>query len=201
MSSLCLNLVLIKYSYDRFFDVFLPIMPMLSRTRFETEISQVSPTIGTQALSYAIAALGSFSVPELRCYVERCYENSRCLLDMCERQESGESLASINTLQACILLTLYEFKQPNFARAWMTLGRAIRLAKMMGLDQADGHANMAAQWGLRAQLPRPINPVDAEEWRRTFWVLYVFDGFSSLRTDSGSAFGKQVRQGVTSPLF
>lgn len=42
--------------------------------------------------------------------------------------------------EALILLALYEFKQPNFHRAWVTLGRAIRLAKMMGLDRVDGYS-------------------------------------------------------------
>ncbi|GIC85926.1 fungal specific transcription factor domain-containing protein [Aspergillus udagawae] len=180
---------LLQGLHDRYFDLFHSIMPLICRSRFEAEISEMSPSIEVQSLSFAIAVLGSFSVPELRCHVDRCYEQCRTLLDLCERQDTGESLASINTLQALALLTLYEFKQPNFARAWMTLGRAIRLAKMIGLDQVDSPPNaaMTAPWDQRPRLPPASCAVIAEERRRTFWVLYVFDSLSTTHLHAQSA--------------
>ncbi|PYH71921.1 fungal specific transcription factor domain-containing protein [Aspergillus vadensis CBS 113365] len=172
-----------------YFDLFHPIMPLICRSRFEAEISEMSPSIEVQSLSFAMAVLGSFSVPELRCHVDRCYEQCRTLLDLCERQDTGESLASINTLQALALLTLYEFKQPNFARAWMTLGRAIRLAKLIGLDRVDSPPNstVTAPWDQRPRLPPASCAVIAEERRRTFWVLYVFDSLSTTHLHAQSA--------------
>ncbi|KAI2838666.1 transcriptional regulator family: Fungal Specific TF [Aspergillus niger] len=172
-----------------YFDLFHPIMPLICRSRFEAEISEMSPSIEVQSLSFAMAVLGSFSVPELRCHVDRCYEQCRTLLDLCERQDTGESLASINTLQALALLTLYEFKQPNFARAWMTLGRAIRLAKLIGLDRVDSPPNstVTAPWDQRPRLPPASCAAIAEERRRTFWVLYVFDHPSARPIGLGNA--------------
>ncbi len=172
-------------------------MPIINRTRFQAEISQPAQAIEVQALSHAIATLGAFSTVELRGLVEECYDQARNLLDICERQETSVSLHNINTLQACVLLTLYEFKRPNFARAWMTLGRAIRLSKMMGLDRADGRASAAAQWGIHVPIPVPTNPADIEERRRTFWLLYIFDAFASVRTNSSPAFEKLV----SAPLY
>jgi hypothetical protein len=169
-------------------------MGMVDQIRFETELSQPSPTIQVQALSYAIAALGALSVPELHCHVSNCYQQSRNLLDLCEREETGESLSNINTLQACTLLTIYELKQPNFRRAWMSLGRTTRLAQMMGLDQADGRpaSVMNPQWSGPSQPPTLYNSIKTEEMRRTFWVLYILDGFASIITQSGVAFDQEV---------
>lgn len=179
-------------SYDRYFEVFHPIIPIINRTRFQHEISQPSPSVEVQALSYAIGTLAAFSVPELRYYVDHYYEQVRNLLDICERQESGDSLGNINIMQAYVVLTFYELKHPNFARAWLTLGRAIKLSKMMGLDSVETDSSMSAQWGLRKQLIHPISPTDQEERRRVFWSLFVFDSFASLRVSDGPAFDGAV---------
>ncbi|RFU73860.1 transcriptional regulatory [Trichoderma arundinaceum] len=185
--------------YDRYFEVFHPIIPIINRTRFQHEVSQPSPSVEVQALSYAIGALTAFSVPELQYYVDHYYEQARNLLDLCERQESGDSLSNINIMQACVVLTLYELKQPNFARAWLTLGRAIRLAKMVGLDSVDNESGISVQWGLRKQLIYPISPADQEERRRVFWSLFIFDSFASLRVNAGPAFDGTVNIPLPSP--
>ncbi|PHH63673.1 hypothetical protein CDD82_1852 [Ophiocordyceps australis] len=181
--------------YDRYFEIFHPMIPIINRTRFQAELSQPFASTEVQALAHAIGALGAFSVPDLRCYVDRCYEEARNLLDVCERQENGQALGNVNVLQACALLTLYEFKRPNFARAWMTLGRAIRLAKMMGFDGGNGAGQpcIVTPWGAPMQLSVSPGAGDVEERRRTFWVLYVFDAFSSLRTNTGLSFSQPVR--------
>ncbi|KAH6603965.1 hypothetical protein Trco_007411 [Trichoderma cornu-damae] len=185
--------------YDRYFEIFHPIIPIVNRTRFQHEVSQPSPSVEVQALSYAMGALAAFSVPELQYYVDHYYEQARNLLDICERQDSGDSLSNINIMQACVVLTLYELKQPNFARAWLSLGRAIRLAKMVGLDSVENDSGASTQWGLRRQLIHPINPADQEERRRVFWSLFIFDSFASLRVNSGPAFDGAVNVPLPSP--
>lgn len=182
--------------YDRYFDLFHPILPMISRTRFEADLEsaetpQVS-SLGVHALSWAMATLGSSSIPELRGHVDRCYEQCRVLLELAERQDTGESL-DLNSLQALILLTLYESKQPKFARSWMTLGRAIRLAKMMGLDQgASCLSAIRAPTHVGPSLPPPATPSEAEERRRTYWALFVLDAISTMQTNAKTALERPV---------
>ncbi|KAJ5817282.1 hypothetical protein N7447_009515 [Penicillium robsamsonii] len=184
--------------HDRFFNVFHPSLPIVDRARFEREIAQVPPSIEVQALSYAIMTLGASSSLETHGQAERTYQEARSLLDICERQESGESLTSINTLQACTLLTLYELKRPNLARAWMTLGRAIGLSKIMSLEHPEGPSKQTTDWNLPTQFRPPAsNSREAEERRRTFWILYIIDGFSSLRVNASPAFDKQASQALS----
>jgi len=70
---------------------------------------------------------------------------------------------------------------------------------MMGLDKEDGHASMALHWGLHMPLPPASNPAELEERRRTFWLLYIFDAFAGVRTNSSSTFDKLV--GTTCFVF
>ncbi|KAI0476270.1 hypothetical protein GGR56DRAFT_462407 [Xylariaceae sp. FL0804] len=177
--------------HNRFFDVYDPVLPMIDRTRFQAEVSQYSSSIEVCGLSQAVAALGALATPEFAFAQEQCYSQARELLDMCERQENGGTLANINTLQTCVLLMLYEFKRPNFARSWMTLGRAIRLCKMMGLDRIDaelGNRPVLRPLGLQVDLPPASTPTTLEERRRTFWLLYIFDASAAIRSRASTSF-------------
>lgn len=163
---------------------------MVNRARFQAEAAAFSPPFNIQALSHAVAALSALTSTEYVSARDRCYNQARELLDLCERQDSGGMLVSINTLQTCVLLALYEFKSPNFARLWMTLGRAIRLCKMMGLDMLDADysgtsAGLSKQPPqLPFQLPPSSSPAVLEERRRTLWILYIFDVSATIRSPS-----------------
>ncbi|KAK0726004.1 hypothetical protein B0H67DRAFT_551427 [Lasiosphaeris hirsuta] len=151
-------------------------------------------SIQAQALSYAVATLGALVTREHSYALETCYNHARNLLDRCERQDNGSVLTNINTLQACALLCLYELKKPNFTRAWMTLGRAIRLAKIMCLDRADEDSDPADGTNHRKLFllpPAAPDPAGMEERRRTFWLLYILDGCAVLRSRTPSAFENQ----------
>lgn len=163
-------------------------MPIIDRTRFEHEVSQSCPTLELQTLSYAMGALAAFSVPELHDYANLYHEQARNLIDLCERQESGDSLGNINFLEAYVILTLYELNQPNFARAYLTLGRAIRLVQILGLDSVKSKPGMYARWGLSKQPNHSISPAEQEERRRVFWSLFIFDSFASLRSTISPVF-------------
>ncbi|ROV93446.1 hypothetical protein VPNG_09631 [Cytospora leucostoma] len=182
--------------HTRYFDTVDPIVGcMVNRARFQAEAAAFSPPINIQALSYAVAALGALTSTEYVSARDKCYNQARELLDLCERQDSEGMLVSISTLQTCLLLALYEFKSPNFARLWMTLGRAISLCKMMGLDMidADRSGSSAGLFKQRPpspfQLPPSSSPAVLEERRRTFWILYIFDVSACIRSPSvGPAF-------------
>lgn len=170
-------------------------MPIINRSRFQTESAQNFPPIEVQVLSYAVACLGAVSVPGFNDYADKYYNHARHLLEVCEQQDNSGSLATVNALQAYVLLTLFEFKRPNFARAWMTLGRATRLAKIMGLEEVDSHCKKSEQWkgwGVPAQLPPASGPGDMEERRRTFWLLYTLDAFATLKINARPAFDGPV---------
>ncbi|KAI9164032.1 Depudecin biosynthesis cluster-specific transcription activator DEP6 [Paramyrothecium foliicola] len=189
-SSSAISASLVSNLHVKFFEVFDPILPIINQARFFAEIVQGSGSVAILALSYAVAALGALAAgdAEYTYAQEHCYNQARELLDVCERQETDGTLANINILQTCVLITLYEFKRPNFARSWMTLGRATRLCKMMGLDWIDDHGNGARPTGLHIHLAPASSPAELEERRRTFWVLYVFDAFAAIKSETATTF-------------
>lgn len=172
---------LIKMLHNAYFDVFDSIMPIINRERFEAELVQAPGSLQVQALSQAMATLGALVAPELGYTADTSYAQTRTLLEMCEREENGANLNCINTLHACVLLGFYELKQPNFARAWLTLGRGIRLGKILGF--------MSPQSQSASPVP---DAQDAEERRRTMWQLYILDAFAVMRTEWDPAF-EEVR--------
>ncbi|CAJ2505536.1 Uu.00g129300.m01.CDS01 [Anthostomella pinea] len=177
--------------HSSFFDVFHPVTPIIDRSRFQAKLACEPVPIQTQALSLAMGTLGALATPELDFALDACYLQARNLLNQCEMQESDAPLADINTLQACILLSLYEFRQ-NLSRAWITLGRAMRLGQIMCLDRTHATRN-SAHPGPFTPLPPVSDPGELEERRRAFWQLYILDGFASMRTNSTPTFdGREV---------
>lgn len=172
-----------------YFEIFDPVMPIVNQTRFYAALAQQPDSIHVRALSHALGALGALAKPGLAHIAKTSHIEARNLLDMCEREEGDAMFGNINSLQACILLTFYELKQPNFARAWMTLGRAIRLSKIMGLPWMDTEAGVPALYlGPFTPLPSASVPAETEERRRTFWQLYILEAFTGMRTNWVSPF-------------
>jgi hypothetical protein len=132
---------------------------------------------------YAVAMLGA-SVSEKETYLEeKLYSYSRTHLEMTETQHEGTNFFTLEALQACVLTIWYEFKGTEFARPWMSLGRAIRLGKMLGLHRIDRNESVKEN-SFQFPLAETTDPVELEERRRTFWALFIFDAYAGVRTGS-----------------
>ena len=160
------------------------ILPMVRRDRFfaALESSPLDPQVNS--LSNAIAMLGASFSSDYAHLEEECYHRSRKYLEITERHENEANFLSIDALQACVLITWYEFKGKGFARAWMSLGRAIRLAKMLGLHQMDRGDAVTLESGFQLPFPATEGQAELEERRRTFWALFIYDAYASARTGS-----------------
>ncbi|KAL8684091.1 MAG: hypothetical protein Q9224_006624 [Gallowayella concinna] len=64
-----------------------------------------------------------------------------------------------------------------FPRAWSSVGRAVRLAMMMGLNRIDG-----VGLDVKQVLHPPRDWTEGEERRRTFWMGYCVDRYASMGT-------------------
>lgn len=63
------------------------------------------------------------------------------------------------------------------------MGRAITLAKMMNLYQMDSaNSGGAGTSDPEIRLPPLKDPASLEEMRRSFWTLYIFESYASVRT-------------------
>ena len=106
-----------------YFDIAHHTMPIVNQNNFTLEINKLDRPPQVTSLSYAMATLGASLMDGYGHIKERCYQLSRKHYEVCEREEDGANLLSIEALQACILITYYELRGKGFARAWMTLGQ------------------------------------------------------------------------------
>jgi len=173
-------------SFEHYFDILHPLIPILDRDRFTRALNDPSRQCSLQfkSLTYAVAMLGA-SVSEKHTYLEEeLYSCSRAYLEMTETQDEGASFWTLEALQTCVLTIWYEFKGTGFARAWMSLGRAVRLGKMVGLHRMDRNEVVNEASSFQLPLPATEDQAELEERRRTFWVLFIFDAYASVRTNS-----------------
>lgn len=105
------------------------------------------------------------------------YRRARKYLELDEMKGAGESFVTVAHCQAWSLVSAYEFKMMYFPRAWMSVGRATRMALMMGLNRIDGIG-----MDVKQCLPPPRDWTEREERRRTFWMAYCVDRYASIGT-------------------
>lgn len=169
-----------------FFTTFAPVMPILAQGCFQKELGERPDDIALKSVSYTIALLGA-SISESHHHLEKlCYSQARYFIDVCEIGDESKSFRSIHFLQALLFLARYEVNKQYCARAWLTLGRAIGVAKIMRLEQMDHGWDSSPT--KEPQIPHlalqsTTNLVELEERRRCFWALYILEGFCCITTD------------------
>jgi len=164
-----------------FFETFDAMMPIINRERFWRDLAISPQSIQLRALSQAIATLGACAAPELGYAGDAHYTETRTLLETCERQDNVSDLDSMHMLQAFALLGFYELRMVNPARAWLTLGRGIRLGKVLGFMNPPGSTATNSE-PRHVEVSLALNSEDAEEIQRTMWQLYILDAFAVMRT-------------------
>lgn len=165
---------------------------MIDRSRSIAALEDASSqTPEFNSLIYAIAMVGAGINKESDELVSACHYHARRCLEDAERQYPGARFLSIHALQAMLLITYHEFKRQGFARGWMSLGRALRLARLMKLHQIDMEASpnkSIADSAFQLQMQKPTTLAEVEERRRTFWVAYILDLWACNRTNSSISF-------------
>ncbi|PSR81479.1 fungal-specific transcription factor domain-domain-containing protein [Coniella lustricola] len=89
---------------------------------------------------------------------------------------ADETTSQLELVQAWILISIYEFTQVTFKKAWSSAGQAIRLVQLLRLSNVD------AQWPhVDANATSESDAfVLLEEQRRTFWMAFCLDRLSSI---------------------
>ncbi|KAK3708906.1 hypothetical protein LTR37_011236 [Vermiconidia calcicola] len=162
---------------QEYFDKVHPSLPMIHRPRYHAAMNLAPHMRPPVCLRYAMwcnAAAISDKYEQLQ---EHFYQRARKYIHQDEMRGHGESMITIAHCQTWILLATYEFKLMYFPRAWMSSGRACRMAQMMGLHRLDGSG-----LDVKQCLPPPRDWTEREERRRTFWMSFCVDRYSSIGT-------------------
>ncbi|EKG11307.1 hypothetical protein MPH_11572 [Macrophomina phaseolina MS6] len=160
-----------------YFEKFNVVTPMIHRPRFFAAMNlapHLRPPIALRYIMWTLAASSSDKYASLQ---EHFYHRARKYIQMDEMKGHGEAILTLAHCQAWVLICSYEFKSMYFPRAWLSAGRAVRLAQMMNLHRLDG-----AGLDVKQCLAPPKDWTEREERRRTFWACFNIDRYASIGT-------------------
>lgn len=152
-------------------------MPLIHRPRFLAALNLAPQQRPPICLRYSMWCLAASLTNKYESLQEHFYQRARKYAERDEMRGHGESIITVSHVQTWFLLTTYEFRMTFFPRAWMSTGRAARLALMMGLHRLDGQG-----LDVKQCLPPPRDWTDREERRRTFWMCFQADRSASIGT-------------------
>ncbi|KAI5808892.1 fungal-specific transcription factor domain-containing protein [Peziza echinospora] len=160
-----------------FFDKVYPTVPMIHKGRYLMSLGLPPSMKPPIALRYAIWTLAASVSDEYFSLQTHFYRMARKYAEDQELKGHGEHIISTSTSQTWTLIATYEFKLMYFPRAWLSTGRAVRLAQMMGLHRLDG-----VGLDVKQCLQPPKDWTEREERRRTFWLAFCVDRYASIGT-------------------
>lgn len=136
-------------------------------------VSSAQPPL--EGLRHAMWALAAGHHNELLHLQDAFYRSARRGLQEDETQDEGA--LTLSHCQAWLLITVYEFKFLKMSRAWLSTGRAVRIAQAIGIDRLEGISS-----GTLARSPASADSTvtDREVRRRTFWMVFWADRCCSM---------------------
>ncbi|KAF2789165.1 hypothetical protein K505DRAFT_410481 [Melanomma pulvis-pyrius CBS 109.77] len=161
--------------------------PMLQRFRYLLWSKQPNKSRGKICLQYAMWTLAAALSSQFQFLRGELYTEARQSLDALEMENPD---MCIERVQAWLLLSLYEFMSDLYQRGLVSVGRAFRLVQLMRLHEIDKLPITGGQGDL----------IDIESIRRTFWMAYTIDRFTSAQDNLSLAINeKQIRTRLPAP--
>lgn len=160
-----------------YFEKVHPSLPMIHRPRYYAAMNLAPHMRPPVCLRYAMWCNAAVVSDKYEGLHEHFYQRARKYIQQDEMKGHGEGMVTIAHCQTWALLATHEFKLMYFPRAWMSSGRACRMAQAMGLHRLDGTG-----LDVKQCIPPPKDWTEREERRRTFWMTFCVDRYSSIGT-------------------
>lgn len=169
-----------------FFDRAYGFAPIVQAHRYRSWSKQNNKSKQNSCLQHAMWTLASSLCNQFQIVGRQLYGETRKLLHTLESEEACHQI-HVEQAQAWILIAIYELTCEDYQRGMMSAGKAFRFIQMMRLYEVDApHISNTQpqdhnQW--QSSLPKARiheDWVDIETKRRTFWLAYTIDRFTSL---------------------
>ncbi|SPN97812.1 related to Zn(II)2Cys6 transcriptional activator [Cephalotrichum gorgonifer] len=160
-----------------YFERIHPSAPMIHKYRYLAAMNLAPNQRPPVCLRYAIWTMACSVTDKYGDLKDLFYQRARKYVESDYIKGYGEHMISVAHAQTHVLLACYELKMMYFPRAWMNTGAAVRLCQMIGLHRLDG-----AGLDVKQSLPPPRDWTEREERRRTFWMAFCEDRYSSIGT-------------------
>lgn len=167
--------------------------PILQKHRYRSWARKQDKSPQQICLQYAMWTLAASFSSQFHFIRHSLHRDLRELLNALESESQDKQAdhytISIDQVQAWVLLALYELTSDtcDYQRGILSAGRAFRLVQMMRLYEVDKtgvsspnrHAQTSGDW------------IAMESMRRTFWLAYTIDRFTSMVDGMHLAFDEQ----------
>ncbi|TKA79555.1 hypothetical protein B0A55_02741 [Friedmanniomyces simplex] len=141
--------------------------PIISKIRLYQHLANPLHEPGADlALLFLAMQLASSQLAEHQAPQTQLYHDVKALHIHLEAQNA----LSLHTIQALLLLALYELGHAIYPAAYLTTGHAARLGHALGLHARD----------VPQMLQRPTTWTEQEERRRVWWGVILLDRFVNL---------------------
>ncbi|KAL4802422.1 hypothetical protein BDV18DRAFT_163826 [Aspergillus unguis] len=164
-----------------YFDRAYAFAPIVQTHRYRSWSKLPNKTKQRTCLQHAMWTLASSLSSQFQLDGPRLYAKTRQLLQELEAEEPCHRL-SLEQAQSWTLIAVYEITCQDFHRGMMSAGRAFRLIQMMRLYELD-MPRTPPTMQLDQYQTQPFGQedwVDIETKRRTFWLAYTVDRFTSM---------------------
>ncbi|KAI8950705.1 hypothetical protein F4801DRAFT_548073 [Xylaria longipes] len=189
--------------HRNYFDIVYFSLPFLTEGRFTAELASSPSSPLVLALSYAVALVGCTVSLQHAHLLDAYYATARNYAEQCEREVDEGGATNLNLFQALLFIIRFEITDRRLTRAWMTLGRAVRLSKLLGLHRMDSSDTneYSPVPDLHLSLPATQDFLLLEERRRSFWFLYILESYMRTRTGVDCELGDahKLRVRLSSP--
>lgn len=153
--------------------------PMLHQASYTAALRLPPHMRPPMCLQYIVMASAAATSETYRHLSEPFYQRARVYAEADELNGQGEAFTTVAHVQSWCLISAYECHiYAMFTRASTSLCRGVRIAQMLKLHQLDNREPEALQIGL----PPPRNGIEAEERRRTWWVVFLADRYLTSTT-------------------
>ncbi|KXG50787.1 Transcription factor [Penicillium griseofulvum] len=160
-----------------FFEKIYPTMPIIHRPRYFAALT-LAPNMRPPICLRYIIWCNAASVSDKYFFLHsHFYQRARKYAELDEMKGFGENIVSLAHCQTWIFIGTYEFRMIFFPRAWLSVGKAARLALMLGLNRLDG-----VGLDVKQSILPPRDWTEREERRRVFWAAFSTDRYSSVGT-------------------
>lgn len=154
---------------------------MILKSRYLGWSKQPNKTKEKTCLQYAMWSLAASLSSQFHFIQADLYMEARKILDDLDAGRQEVDPIPLEQVQAWLLLSMYEFTSVNCRRGQVSLGRAYRLIQLMKLHEMDGPSAAYNQGDW----------IEVESARRTFWVAFIIDRFTSAYETLPLTFNEQ----------
>ncbi|KAI9803988.1 MAG: hypothetical protein M1833_000269 [Piccolia ochrophora] len=151
-----------------FFTRFHVFLPCLHQANFIESINKGHISMETCALPWAVLAVAAMSHPDITLQVH-CSTWLNKAMELFDVSVSSQACPT-QTLQAAVWIVFLEFVKADMTNMWVFLGKACRLAVLLGWNQVDSGRKNVSPFASP-----PSNLIEEEERRQAVWALYLMD--------------------------